>query len=157
MRNKIILALSLCITICVSLQTVSAQQEQGESMVRDFITKQARKEKADENIDSRTILRGDVNGDGKMDLVAQYTLESFGGGNLYRQYLVVFLANGKTFHYAAHRAIGGKDNRAVTLNSIKFGKINFETLHYAPNDASCCPSKKGRASFVFNQGKLKEI
>jgi hypothetical protein len=157
MKSKFLLAIPLCLTIFVLSQFALAQQEPGEAEVNSFISKQARKEKADEATDSRAVSRGDVNGDGKMDIVALYTLEGFGGGNLYRQYLVVFLGNGKTFRYAAHQPVGGKDNRVLTLDSVKGGKINFETLRYAPNDASCCPSKKGRARFVFSQGKLKEI
>jgi hypothetical protein len=157
MKSKFLLTIPLCLTIFALFHPASAQQEPSEMQIHNFITKQARKEKADEDADSRQILRGDVNGDGKMDAVAVYTLEGFGEGNLYRQYLIVFLGNGKTFRYAAHQSVGGKDNRTLTLNSVKSGKINFETLRYAPNDASCCPSRKGRARFILSQGKLKEI
>ena len=157
MRHKIIFSIQAFLLVLGLFQFANAQTEPGEGAVNSFIISQAKKAKADEDVDSRVFLHGDVNGDGKRDIVAQYTLEGFGGGNLYRQYLVVFLNSGKSFRYATHQSIGGKDNRTISLDSIKDGKINFETLEYAPDDASCCPSKKGKARFVFSQGKLKEI
>jgi hypothetical protein len=135
----------------------SYSQAQDNKIVNIFIASQAKKEKADEYRDARKILRGDVNNDGKEDLVVLYTLEGFGGGNLYIQYLAVFLGNGKNFLYANHKSAGGKNNRSIELSSVKNGTINLTTLEYLPNDPSCCPSKKGKAHFIFSKGVLKEI
>lgn len=157
MKHKIIFSIQACFLVLGLSQFAAAQTEPGERAVHSFIKSQTKKERSDEDADSRIFLHGDVNGDGKRDVIAAYMLEGFDGGNLFRQYLVVFLNTGKGFRYAAHRAIGGKDNRIMTLDSIKGGKIYFETLEYLPADASCCPSKKGKASFIFSQGKLKEI
>jgi hypothetical protein len=145
----------ICFVMLGFVQVSDAQSQN--KIVGDFIAGQAKKAKADEYPDARKILRGDVNNDGKEDLVALYTLESFGGGNNYVQYLAVFLGNGKTFRYANHQSIGGKNNRSIELISIRKQTINFETLKYLPKDASCCPSKKGKARFVLKNGRLREI
>lgn len=157
MKRKIIFSIQACFLILGFFHLANAQAKAGKSAVQNFIKRQAKKENASEDADSRAFLHGDINGDGKRDVIAAYTLEGFGGGNLFRQYLVVFLNTGKGFRYATHVSIGGKDNRIMNLNSLQGDKINFETLEYEPTDASCCPSKKGKVSFIFRLGKLKEI
>lgn len=146
----------LVYVLILSFVQVSFSQNQENKIINTFISGQAKKNLADEYRDARKTVRGDINKDGKEDLVVLYTLEGFGGGNLYRQYLAVFLGDGKTFRYATHQSVGGKDNRTIELNSIKNGTINLDTLGYAPDDASCCPSVKGKTRYVFSGGKLKE-
>jgi hypothetical protein len=148
--------LPACLLV-LSFAGLTFAQSQDTKAVNLFISGQAKKEEAEEYKKARKILRGDINSDGKADLVVLYTLEGYGGGNLYIQYLAVFLSNGKTFRYANHDSAGGKNNRSVELTSIKNGTINLTTLEYSSNDPSCCPSKKGRARFVFQSGRLKEI
>ena len=126
------------------------------AVVNSFIARQAKKEGAEEYGEARKIVKGDVNGDGKTDLVVLYSLEGFGGGNSYAQYLAVFLSKGKTYLYTANSVVGGKLSRDVTLVSISGGKINLETMAYAKNDAACCPSKKGKTRYTFVNGRLKE-
>lgn len=157
MKNKLLSVTLACLVVFVLFEPAFSQTDEGERTVQNFITKQAKLKKVDEYADARVILRGDVNGDGKSDLVAQYTLEGFDGSNNFSQYLAVFLNNGKGFRYAAQTVVGGKNKRSMTLNSIKAGKINFEALEYLPKDPSCCPSKKKRVQFVFKGGKLTEI
>jgi hypothetical protein len=97
--------------------------------------------------------------DRKTDLAVFYTLEGFGGGNLYLQYLAIFTnVNGK-LSYLTSKHIGGKDNRSISSETavISNGKIKVNTLEYLRTDASCCPSKKGSAQFILDKGKIKEI
>src|SRR5829696_2103935 len=93
--------LSVCLLV-MSFAGLSFSQTQDNKTIKAFIYGQAKKEKAEEYEEARKILRGDVNNDGKEDLVVLYTLEGFGGGNLHVQYLAVFLSNGKAFRYANH-------------------------------------------------------
>jgi hypothetical protein len=127
------------------------------AIVNRFISRQAKKEGADEYREARKTLHGNINGDGKADLVVLYSLEGFGGGNSYSQYLAVFLGKGKTFQYAANAIVGGKLNRDVDLKSIASRRINLDTMEYRRNDAACCPSKKGTTRYIFANGKLKEV
>ena len=132
-------------------------QNNANNFVDKFVANQAKRERADEYEEARKIIRGDLNGDGKEDVAVLYTLEGFGGTNLYLQYLAVFINRGNKFVYATQRRVGGKNQRILELKSIAKGQINFETQEYLRQDASCCPSGKGHARFTFNNGKLKEI
>ena len=126
-------------------------------VITDFIARQEEKEGATEYEEAREIGRGDLNGDGKEDAVVLYSLEGFDGSNLYLQYLAVFLSQGDALRYTTHRIVGGKGKRSMALEGISGGKILLKTKEYRPGDASCCPSKKGRASFVLDMRKLKEL
>jgi hypothetical protein len=150
----IILALFLSIFCAVKDSRAQAREK---TIIDGYISKQAAKEGAEEYEDARKVLRGDVNGDRKTDLVVLYTLEGFGGGNNYIQYLAIFLGKGNTFQYAANTAVGGKLRRDVDLKSISGSTINLDIKEYKKNDAACCPSKNGKARYVFAAGKLREI
>ena len=126
-------------------------------VITDFLARQEEKEGADEYEEAREIGRGDLNGDGKADAVVLYSLEGFDGSNLYLQYLAVFLSRGGGLHYATHRIVGGKGKRSMALEGISAGKILLKTKEYRSGDASCCPSKKGRALFVLEKQKLREL
>jgi hypothetical protein len=147
------------ILICfVTLSFVQISNSQNrDKIVGDFIAGQARKANADEYEEAWKILRSDVNNDGKADLVALYTLESFDGNNNNIQYLAVFLGSGKTFRLAGHESVGGKNYRGIELISIKKQIIYLDTLEYLPTDASCCPSKKGKTRYRFRNGKFREL
>ena len=127
------------------------------TVVNNFISRQAEELEAEEYADARKLLRRDVNHDGKLDLVVLYTLEGFNGGNAYRQYLAVFLGRGKNFRYADHDVVGGKLLRDVSLISVSAGTIALNTKEYKKNDPACCPSRKGKASYVLSKGKLKAL
>lgn len=73
------------------------------------------------------------------------------------QYLAVFINRKGRLAYVIHQVVGGKNRKSIDSVSIKGGKINLQTLEYLPNDASCCPSKKGQMRFVLSGGRLKKI
>jgi len=131
-------------------------QTNATSAVNSFISKQATEAGADEYSEGRKIVRSDVNGDGKIDLIVLYTLEGFGGGNSHAQYLAIFLGGGKTFKNAANVAVGGKLNRSVELTGVTAGRIDLDTLAYRSNDPACCPTRKGKTHYRFSQNRLKE-
>jgi len=159
MKQKPIVAfgLPICLVVFCLSQYVHAQSEDDNGVIDSFITKQAKKEKAVEYKDARTIMRGDLNGDGKEDVVALYTLESFKGTNLYLQYLAIFIKDSGNLRRVNHQIVGGKNRRVAELKSVINGEIHLDTQEYLPKDASCCPSKKGNTRFSLIRGKLKEI
>jgi len=131
--------------------------DDADAIVDSFISRQAKKLGAEEYREAREVRRGDVNRDGKSDVVVLYTLEGFGGGNSYTQYLAVFLGKRNDFRFAANVMVGGKMIRNVSLKSVADGRIHFDTDEYRKNDPACCPSRKAKAVYMLSNGKLRSV
>lgn len=156
MKTKVIVGVVLCFTFLISAGR-SFAQDNGLSVVKSFISHQAKTLHGEEYEEARKVARGDINGDGKEDIVVLYTLEGFAGGNDYHQYLAVFLASGTTFRHAADAVVGGKRMRDVELTSVAGSTINLDTKLYAKNDPACCPSHASKARYHLVGTKLVEI
>jgi hypothetical protein len=158
-RRKIVVGSSLLVAlgmVCAAPLAL-AQSQRDESIIKSFIAQQAKRERATEYEEARSIVRGDLNADSAEDAVVLYTLEGQGGSNQYVQYLAVFINRKGKLVYATHQAVGGKNRKSIESVSIKDGKINLQTLEYLPTDASCCPSKKGQMRLILSGGRLKKI
>lgn len=156
---KIVTVFSLLIAveiICAAPLTL-AQSQSDKSIISSFIAQQAKRERATEYEEARSIVNGDLNADSAEDAVVLYTIEGQGGSNQYIQYLAVFLNRKGKLVYATHQVVGGKNRKSIDSVSIKDGKINLQTMEYLPTDASCCPSKKGQMRFILSGGRLKKI
>lgn len=156
LAHKSFVGLAFFVLAVGGFESVSAQTNET-AIVDKFIAKQAKDENAEVYPVARKVLRGDVDGDKKTDIVVLYTLEGFNGSNNYRDYLAVFLGNGKSFRYAAKEVVGGHAGRSVELKSIINGRINLDTMEPRRNDPACCPSKPGKTRYIFRNGKLREI
>lgn len=157
--RKIITVFSLLVAleiICATPMTM-AQSQSDKSVINGFITQQAKRARATEYEEARSIVKGDLNADSDEDAVVLYTIEGQGGSNQYLQYLAVFLNRQGKLVYVTHQVVGGKNQRSIDSVSIKGGKINLQTLEYLPTDASCCPSKKGQMRFILSGGRLKKV
>ena len=148
-------SLLIAIGIICSSPLALAQSQSDKSIINSFITQQAKRERATEYDEARSIVRGDLNADNAEDAIVLYTLEGQGGSNQYLQYLAVFIDRKGRLAYVTHQLVGGKNRRSIESVLIKDGKINLQTLEYLPNDASCCPSKKGQMSFILSGGRLR--
>lgn len=158
-KRKIVTVFSLLIAVEIicSASLTLAQSQSDKSTINSFIAQQAKRERATEYEEARSIVTGDLNGDGDEDTTVLYTLEGQGGTNQYVQYLAVFINRKGRLLYVSHQVVGGKNLRSIDSVSIKDGKIKLQTLKYLPTDASCCPSKKGQLSFILSRGRLKKI
>jgi len=156
MKTKVIIGVAVCFAAFVSASR-SFTQDNGIAVVKSFIAHQAKTMHGEEYEDARKILRGDVNRDGKVDIIVLYTLEGFEGGNNYHQYLAVFLASGTTFRHAADTVVGGKLFRDVNLTSVTGATINLDIKEYRKNDPACCPSRAAKTRYHFAVDKLTEI
>jgi hypothetical protein len=155
-RKCFIVAAFFALTIG-TVQLAYSQADEN-AIIDRYISRQAKSGGCEEYQDARKTLRGDVNGDGTVDVVVLYSLEGCGGGgNNWAQSLAVFLKKEKSIRYAAHAVVGGKLNRSVDLMSISGGRINLDTTGYKSNDPACCPSRKGKTKYVFSRGKLREV
>ena len=126
-------------------------------IINKFIASEAAKIGGEEYGDARKLITGDLNRDGTPDLAVLYTIEGMGGGNNYIQFLAVFVRVKGRLDHLAHRAIGGKLNRSVELESIVNNVIYCKILRYGPKDPSCCPTLKGTARFTLAGKRLKEL
>ena len=131
-------------------------QDQDLETIGSFIARQARRERGEEFGDARKVVAGDLNGDGVPETVVLYTIESQGGSNNYIQYLAVFARRDGHLVAVTHTPVGGKSRRSVDLGTINNRRVNLETLSYSEKDASCCPSIKGRTSYVLLGQTLQE-
>ena len=126
------------------------------SVIDSFITRQAKRERGEEYREARKVVTADLTHDGQPESVVLYTIEGQGGSNLHIQYLAVFVRRNGKLSPLTHMDVGGKSTRGVELISIENNSILLDTLNYGPKDASCCPSVKGKTSYVLSGGRLRE-
>jgi hypothetical protein len=133
-----------------------ALQDDDTATIDAFISRQAKRERGEEYQDARKVVSGDLTHDGQPETVVLYTIEGQGGSNLHIQYLAVFLRRNGKLSPLTHMDVGGKSTRGVELISVENNSILLDTLNYGPKDASCCPSVKGKTSYVLSGGRLRE-
>lgn len=135
-----------------------AGAQRGDTAVIDkFIESQESDDNGRQAEGIRTVIKSDLNHDGIPDTAVLYTLEGAHGSNNYTQYLAVFLrVNGRLIP-VANQPVGGKLYREIEIKAIKDNVILCDTMDYAENDATCCPTIKGKARYVLEGKKLKEL
>jgi hypothetical protein len=101
--------------------------------------------------EGRKTLRADVNGDGREDLVVLFTLER---KDLWVQYLTVLSSTGAPL---ATTEVSRKGVRTADLDRTFGSVVQLITKTYGPEDAKCCPSVSGRASYALRGHRLSEI
>ena len=110
----------------------AAQELAQDHAISRWIAEHARSAKGTELPNARSAVSGDLDGDGRADAAALYTLES---GSRRRQikYLAVFRRGDAGLVYAAHVQVGREGLRDVTRATILGQKIELEvTLLCAP-------------------------
>ena len=147
MRGLVLLA------VCVG----ALAQDRDTAVIDKFIRSQESKGTGHEAEGTRTVVKGDLNGDGVPDIAVLYTLEGQFKTNNYVQHLAVFVRLKGRLVHAAHTPVGGKNYRAIELTGIKNNVMEFKTTDYAEGDPRCCPSIEGTTRYVLTGGALKEL
>jgi hypothetical protein len=138
------------------LPVASAFQDNDSAAIDSYISRQARRERGEEYREARKVITGDLTHDGTAETVVLYTIESQGGGNLYIQYLAVFVRRDGSLSPLTHVEVGGKSVRSVELKSIENNAILLDTMRYGLKDPQCCPSVKGGTKYVLSGRTLRE-
>jgi hypothetical protein len=105
----------------------------------------------EEFLSARRITRGDLDGDGKPELIVLFTLEQ---RNVWIQFLSVF---GFGNIPLATLRVGGKGQRSVELRQVTDSRVELAIKNYGPSDALCCPSVVGRSWFALRANALEEV
>jgi hypothetical protein len=121
-----------------------------------YIRDHALREQGVEYGGARKTKLGDLDGDGTPETVVLYTIEGQRRTNDYVQYLAVFGVNGNRLIPVTRTEVGGKSRRGVDLRSVDRKVITLDTISYAPQDPSCCPTIRGTTSYVLHGEVLRE-
>jgi hypothetical protein len=153
-----IAATGVLLAVMLGVAAGPAGAQRGDAAVIDkFLASQESDDNGRQAEGIRTVIKGDLNHDGVPDTAVLYTLEGAHGSNNYTQYLAVFLRVDGRLVPVANKAVGGKLYRAIEIKAIKDNVIFCDTIDYAENDASCCPTIKGTTRYVLDGKKLKEL
>lgn len=141
------------------IDSFSVPSLEGEKVINAHIRKVAKSQGAAEIRERRIVTLCDVDGDGDEDVVVQYVIEGMGGGNSFAQMLAIFSNQKGVYRFTTEEVVGGKYAfRTSKLTNIENGKIILSTETCPePPQGLCDNPKKGRAVFIFNNGKLKEL
>ncbi len=103
------------------------------------------------------VCRGDMNGDGRPDLVVSVHTEG-GGGNTWWDEHLLFLDNGNGGYKLADSepdgAINGCGGGYFSCDTIVHGLLHGTATCYAPGDGHCCPSLEYGVNVKYANGKL---
>lgn len=94
----------------------------------------------------------DVDGDGRDDFIALFTVEGPRGGNDHVTFLALFLSGSPDRPLAVEA--GRRGDRDPVAISARRGEISLDVLEYLPRDPMCCPSRKGRRVYRLSGGRL---
>jgi hypothetical protein len=162
-----------CLMIFLAQESYLTSQEvkcvELPALVRDAISKETENNRGAEYCEYREVAFGDLNNDKQQDIAVVYTIEGACSeadeidlqpgtcGNKASQFLMVFTHENKIPSVLGPIIIGERGGRAIDSLAIKNSTIEAETLEWTESDPMCCPSKKGRARFTIDSGKLKEL
>ncbi|KXK07466.1 MAG: hypothetical protein UZ17_ACD001000006 [Acidobacteria bacterium OLB17] len=114
--------------------------------------------KAEEDSDARKVVCLGVSKNGRPVAVVLFTLESFAGSNLWRQYLATFeVGSDQRLALIDIKEVGGRGIRSVTGLEAGPNVAVLSGLGYGPDDAGCCPSEPSTQRFAIRGGHLEPI
>lgn len=146
-----------CFTLLLLCSSHHVNAKSNDKAIVDaYIKQHAKQQGGKEHKKARFLASGDINHDGSIDLVVNYSIEGAGGGNGFDQYLAVFSRLKKTIKPITQIRVGGELERHVSAVAIKNNYIELATLSHDENDARCCPSIAGKTYYVLSNGELQE-
>jgi len=111
----------------------------------------------DGEINVVSIVKGDINGDNREDIVVHYELTSKDGGNfaLLGDALYIGKSGGYQFvDLVDSGSVGVGVGTQMSAEKIEPGKIIFGADEFGPDDGPCCPSIHKKVVYLLKDGKL---
>lgn len=129
-----------CVGLCLPFGAgAAAMRDEGE--IQRWISQHAQRVRGIEVPNTRQRVSGDLDGDKRADVAVLYTLKPRGARGGESRYLAAFKRQRDGLRYHAHVLVigpgAGEANRITILNQA----VVVEMLTFAPNDASCCPTR----------------
>ncbi|MBP0904093.1 hypothetical protein ACFSKN_08585 [Mariniflexile gromovii] len=104
------------------------------------------------------VLFFDINNDGIEEVIFEYSIILFPGTNTWGLNFLIGNIKDTKIAPIINANIGGKNWRQIWFKSIdNEGLFWFETLSYDDDDAMCCPSIKGTATYRIINNTFNEI
>ncbi len=139
---------ALCLAVSLVLFSVApaahALDDTGAKTVIEQFLKSQKLEDGSASAGQHVI--ADVNGDGRPDIVLQWTIL---GPTWWRPKLSVFIDQGRSYRTITTDLAGQIENVSVRGSSIF-----IDTMTLGPKDARCCPSVKKRVTYQWTGQKL---
>lgn len=120
------------------------------------IAAQAQQEGGSEYAEARRTVEGDFTGDGSPEVAVLYTLEGAGGGNGSVTYLAAFVREAGQLRLVDTATVSGFGSSVQDV-SLSDGTVHLKILVQGPDDPDCCPSGKGKDTYVFHGGKWLQV
>ena len=113
----------------------------------------------------RDIQQVDLDNNGEQDFIVFYDIEGSyydyteppgSSGIVHSSWLTIFYSEGGAYRQIPPLEAGGRGIRSIVAFKVVKNSIEASTLEYGATDPRCCPSKKGKTSFVVSGGQIKE-
>jgi len=107
----------------------------------------------DEEIEARRYYTGDIDQDGKGDLLLVTCITAAIGNHWSHDFILI---RSTKPDMPIFKNFGGKGTRSYKDIYMNNGRIYVTFLYYAPTDADCCPSIEKKGCFVLKGDELVE-
>lgn len=142
---------SLALVSCAKAPDMGAVEKSLDKMAAEIIGDDTR---ATAHKEFRNHQKVDVDANGSVDVISFFAVEGFGGSNVHKEYMAVFVNNEGAMSSKGYVEIGWRGTRTVNTQDVKVSKgvIELRTLGYDEDDGMCCPTKEGKTWYSLLNG-----
>lgn len=121
-----------------AVATTRGQTERREAQLEAWVTAEATRLGGREFSVTRLRAEGDIDRDGRSDLIWVYRLDGIAGLESFEQFLAVQLSTDP--RPVRSISVGKSGGRSISAVRVVDGKVELNAQEYLPTDQSCCPT-----------------